>query len=80
MGDKPQYLIETKCRYVYHKYTKQSTRAVATLRQIPCGEKAKIKYAKNFVEESKDKKTRMEAFEDTAGNNVGTLNHHHHQN
>jgi hypothetical protein len=59
--------------------TQQSTRAVATLRQKPFGEKAKIKYAKNFVEESKDKKKRrMDPFEDTTGNNVGTLSHHHH--
>jgi hypothetical protein len=32
------------------------------------------------VEESKDKKKRMDPFEDTTGNNVGTLSHHHHQN
>ena len=36
--------------------TQQSTRAVATLRQMRFGERANIKYAKNFVEESKDKK------------------------
>jgi hypothetical protein len=40
---------------------------------MPFGEKAKIKYAKNFVEETKDKKKRMDQFEDTTGNNVGTL-------
>jgi hypothetical protein len=34
----------------------QSTTAVATLRQMPFGEKAKIQYAKNFVKDSKDKK------------------------
>ena len=44
------------------------------------GERANIKYAKNFVEESKDKKNRMDPFEDTTGNNVGTLSHHHHKN
>lgn len=60
--------------------TQQSTRAVATLRQMRFGERANIKYAKNFVEESKDKKTRMDPFEDTTRNNVGTLSHHHHQN
>ena len=48
---------------------------------MPFGEKDKIKYAKNFVEESKDKKKhQMDPFEDTTGNNVGTLSHHHHQN
>ena len=36
--------------------TQQSTRAVATLRQMRFGERANIKYAKNFVEENKDKK------------------------
>jgi hypothetical protein len=30
--------------------TQQSTRVVATLRQMPFGERAKIKYAKTFVE------------------------------
>jgi hypothetical protein len=51
------------------------------LRQIPFGEKDNIKYAKIFVEGSKDKKKRMDHFEDTTGNNVSTLSHHHlHQN
>jgi len=41
---------------VYVKSFQQSTRTVATLRQMPFGEKANIKYAENFVEERKDKK------------------------
>jgi hypothetical protein len=44
------------------------------------GERANIKYAKNIVEESKDKKNRTDPFEDTTRNTVGTLSHHHHQN
>jgi hypothetical protein len=39
---------------------------------MPFGEKAKIKYAKNFVEESKDKKKRMDQFEDTTVNQSGS--------
>jgi hypothetical protein len=47
---------------------------------MPFGEKANIKYAENFVEESKDKRTN-EQFEDTTENNVCTLSYyHHHQN
>ena len=56
MGDNSQYAIENKCREVYLKYLQQSTWAITTLRQMPFDEKAKIKYAKNFVEESKDNK------------------------
>jgi hypothetical protein len=48
---------------------------------MPFGEKSKINNAKNFVEERKDKKNkRIDPFEDTTGNNIGTLSHHHHQN
>ena len=73
-------ICRTKCREVYLKSSQQSTRAIATLRQMPFGEKANIKYAENFVEESKDKRTN-EQFEDTTENNVCTLSYyHHHQN
>ena len=41
--------------------------------------KVQIKYAKNIVEESKDKKNRVDQFEDTTGNNACTLGYHHHQ-
>ena len=56
MGDHSQYFVEKECEEVYLKFTQQSTRAVATLRQMPFGENAKIKYAKNIVGESKAKK------------------------
>jgi hypothetical protein len=39
---------------------------------MPLGEKAKIKYARKFVEESKDKK-RMDQFQNTREDNVCTL-------
>jgi hypothetical protein len=39
--------------------------------------KVEIKYAKNIVEDSKDKKKRMDRFEDTTGNNACTLGYHH---
>ena len=80
MGDNSQYFVEKKWQEVYLRFTQQSTRAVATLRQMSFGEKAKIKYAKNFVGESKDLKNRMDQFEDTTGNNLCTLSHHHHHN
>ena len=56
MGDNSQYFVEKKCREVYLKFSQQSTRAVAALKQMAFGEKVKIKYAKTFVGESKDKK------------------------
>jgi hypothetical protein len=42
------------------------------------GEKVKNKYAKNFVEERRDKNKLIDKFDDTTGNNVCTLSHHHH--
>ena len=83
MGDNSQYFVEKQCREipVYLKSSQQSTRAVATLKQMAFGEKVKIKYAKNIVEESKDKINRMDQLADTTENNVCTLGyHHHHQN
>ena len=56
MGNNSLYVVENKCREVYQKFSQQSTRAVATLNQMAFGEKVKNKYAKNFVEERKDKK------------------------
>ena len=57
MGDNPQYFVEKLCWEVSLKSSQQSTKAIVTLRQMPFGEKANIKYAKNILEESKDKKT-----------------------
>jgi DNA integrity scanning protein DisA with diadenylate cyclase activity len=81
-----QLIIERPLHLPSQKYkfspgttvTQQSTRAVATLRQMRFGERANIKYANNFVEESKDEKNWMDPFEDTTRNNVDTLSHHHH--
>jgi hypothetical protein len=55
MGDNSQYFVETKCREIYLKSFRQLTRAVATLKQMAFGEKVKTIYAKNFVEERRDK-------------------------
>ena len=55
MGDNFKYFLEQNVWEVYLKSSQQSTRVVATLRQMPVCEKANIRYANNFVEESKDK-------------------------
>ena len=60
--------------------TQQSTRAVATLRQMRFGERANFNMQNTLWRKVKIKKTRMDPFEDTTRNNVGTLSHHHHQN
>ena len=54
MGDNYEYFVHNKYREVYLKFSQQSTRAVATLKQMAFGEKVKDKYAKNFVEERRD--------------------------
>ena len=77
MGDNSQYFVEKNVWW--YIWSLLNNQPVPLLHWGKC-EKANIKYAKNFMEESKDKRTN-DQFEDTTENNVYTLSYyHHHQN